>query len=372
MDDILKYRIGISLIPGVGPVLARNMIAYAGGVKQVVDLTEKQLAKIPGIGNVLASAVKSADMLPRARAEIEFIKKHDITPIFFTDEKYPRRLSQCDDAPLMLYLKGDVDLELRPVLSIVGSRRATDRGKIICEKFIKELAVRYPDVLIVSGLAYGIDICAHRAALKNGLDTIAVVAHGLDRIYPYLHRNEAKEMIEKGGAVVTEFISGTKPDKFNFVQRNRIVAGLADAVVVVESGIKGGALITARIASSYNRDVLAFPGHPSDELSRGCNYLIKKNIAALIENVDDLEYALGWESKVRESEGATQRKLFTEFSSDDEKLLYTILTEEKELTASELCIKSKLPVSRVNSLLLNLEFAGLVKSLPGNAYRVLM
>jgi DNA processing protein len=372
MDDILKYRIGISLIPGVGPVLARNMIAYAGGVKQVVDLTEKQLAKIPGIGNVLDSAVKSNDMLPRARAEIEFIKKHDITPVFFTDEKYPRRLSQCDDAPLMLYLKGDVDLELRPVLSIVGSRRATDRGKIICEKFIKELAVRYPDVLIVSGLAYGIDICAHRAALKNGLDTIAVVAHGLDRIYPYLHRNEAKEMIEKGGAVVTEFISGTKPDKFNFVQRNRIVAGLADAVVVVESGIKGGALITARIASSYNRDVLAFPGHPSDELSRGCNYLIKKNIAALIENVDDLEYALGWESKVRESEGATQRKLFTEFSSDDEKLLYTILTEEKELTASELCIKSKLPVSRVNSLLLNLEFAGLVKSLPGNAYRVLM
>jgi DNA processing protein len=272
----------------------------------------------------------------------------------------------------MLYVKGDTTFELRPVLSIVGTRRATDTGKILCEQFVKDLSERYPDVLIVSGLAYGIDICAHKAALKYGLDTVAVVAHGLDRIYPYIHRNVAKEMIDSGGAVLTEFMSRTNPDRYNFVQRNRIVAGLSDAVVVVESGAKGGALITARIASSYNRDVLAFPGNPQDEVSKGCNYLIKKNVAALIESVDDLEYALGWESKINRGEEATQRKLFTEFSSENEKLIYTILTEEKEITASELCIKSHLPVSMVNALLLNLEFAGLVKALPGNAFRVLM
>ncbi len=372
MDEILKYQIGISLIPGIGPVLARSLIAYAGGVKEVFEQKEKDLAAIPGIGKVLATTIKNADVLSRAEEEIEFISRHNIIPLFFTDEKYPQRLSRCDDAPLMLYVKGDVDFDVRPVLSIVGTRRATDRGKIICEKFVKELAERYPDVLIVSGLAYGIDICAHRTALKYGLDTVSVVAHGLDRIYPYLHRNDAKEMIEKGGAVVTEFLSGTVPDKYNFVQRNRIVAGLADAVVVVESGIKGGALITASIASSYNRDVLAFPGHSSDELSKGCNYLIKKNIAALIEDVDDLEYALGWESRVKKDDEPTQRKLFPEFTSDEEKELYTILLEEKELTSSELSLKSRLPVSRVNALLLNLEFAGLVKSLPGNAYRVLV
>ncbi len=352
--------------------MARNLIAWVGGVEDVFKEKEKNLAKIPGIGPGLAAAIKNADVLDRAEEEIEFIQKHNILHLFFTDEKYPRRLSQCDDSPLMLFMKGNAGFDLRPVLSVVGTRRATDTGRMICEKFIKELSERYPDVLIVSGLAYGIDICAHRSALKNGLDTVSVLAHGLDRIYPYVHRNVAKDMIGKGGAVVTEFLSGTIPDRYNFVQRNRIVAGMADAVVVVESGIKGGALITARIASSYNRDVLAFPGRPVDELSRGCNYLIKKNIAALIENVEDLEYALGWESKVKKDDKTTQRKLFTEFSSEEEKLLYTILTEEKELTASELSIKSKLPVSQVNALLLNLEFAGLVKSLPGNAFRVLM
>ena len=175
-----------------------------------------------------------------------------------------------------------------------------------------------------------------------------------------------------GGAVVTEFLSKTNPDRHNFVQRNRIVAGLSDAVVVVESGIKGGALITARIASSYNRDVLAFPGNPNEELSKGCNYLIKRNVAALIESIDDLEYALGWESKVKTGDEVMQRKIFTEFSSKEEKQLYSILTEEKELTSSELSLKSNLPISQVNALLLNLEFEGLVKALPGNAFRVLM
>ncbi len=370
VNDVLKYQIGISLIKGVGPVLARNLIAYTGGVEAVFTESKRILATIPGIGTVLASTIKSASVLSRADEEIGFIEKHNITPLFFTFDKYPRKLSYCEDAPLMLYVKGETTFEMRPVLAIVGTRRATDTGKIMCEQLVKDLADRYPDVLIVSGLAYGIDICAHKAALKYGLDTISVVAHGLDRIYPYIHRNVAKEMIDNGGAVVTEFLSGTNPDRHNFVQRNRIVAGFSDAVVVVESGIKGGALITARIASSYNRDVLAFPGNPQEELSKGCNYLIKKNIAALIENIDDLEYSLGWESK--REDGDTQRKLFVEFNSDEEKLIYSMLTEEKELTVSAISLKSKLPVSQVNALLLNLEFAGLVKALPGNAYRVLI
>ena len=372
MNDILKYQIGISLINGIGPVLARNLIAYVGGVEAVFTESVKNLSTIPGIGTVLASTIKGANVLKRAEEEIDFIEKHNITPLFFTSDKYPRKLSYCEDAPLMLYVKGNTIFEMRPVLSIVGTRRATNSGKILCEQFVKELSEMYPDVLIVSGLAYGIDICAHKAALKYGLDTVAVVAHGLDRIYPYVHRNVAKDMIGNGGAVITEFLSGTNPDRHNFVQRNRIIAGLSDSVVVVESGIKGGALITARIASSYSRDVLAFPGNPQDEMSKGCNYLIKRNIAALIENIDDLEYALGWESKNKNSVGDRQRKLFVEFNSDEEKLLYNILTDEKEMTASALSLKSKLPVSQVNALLLNLEFAGLVKALPGNAFRVLV
>ncbi len=372
MSDVLKYQIGISLIKGVGPVIARNLIAYVGGVEAVFKESAKNLSAIPGIGTVLASTIKNANVLERAGKEIDFIQKHNITPLFFTSNKYPRKLSYCEDAPLMLYVKGDTAFEMRPILGIVGTRRATDTGKILCEQFVKDLSERYPDVLIVSGLAYGIDICAHKAALKYGLDTVAVVAHGLDRVYPYVHRNVAKEMIGNGGAVVTEFLSKTNPDRHNFVQRNRIVAGLSDAVVVVESGIKGGALITARIASSYNRDVLAFPGNPNEELSKGCNYLIKRNVAALIESIDDLEYALGWESKVKTGDEVMQRKIFTEFSSKEEKQLYSILTEEKELTSSELSLKSNLPISQVNALLLNLEFEGLVKALPGNAFRVLM
>ena len=373
MGSDLKYKIGISLIKGIGPVLARNLIAYTGSVEAVFKETPKALAAIPGIGPTLAaSIVGNSEVLDTAGKEIVFMNKHNIRAVFFTDDEFPKKLGYCDDAPLMLYIKGDVSFELRPVLSIVGTRGATDRGRIICDKLIEDLAERYPELLIVSGLAYGIDICAHRAALKNGLNTVSVVAHGLDRIYPYVHRNTAKDMIENGGAVITEFPTGTNPDKYNFVQRNRIVAGLADAVVVVESGIKGGALITARIAYSYNRDVLAFPGNPLDDRSKGCNYLIKNNIAALIENADDLEFALGWESRTKKNNGTTQRKLFPRFGSEDEELLYSILTDEKELTSSELSLKSGIPVSRVNALLLNLEFSGLVKSLPGNAFRVLM
>lgn len=368
MSDRVKYQIGISLIKGIGPKLARNLVAYVGNEQAVFSQSLRALSAIPGIGKGLASAIKSADVLNRAEKELEFIQKHNIQIVYFTDDKYPKRLSFCDDAPIVLYSKGEFKLDAKKVLAVVGTRKASDDARINCEKLIEGIAQRHPGTIIVSGLAYGIDICAHKSALKYGLPTYGVLAHGLDRIYPSLHRNIAKDMTVKGG-VLTEFTSETNPDRPNFVKRNRIVAGLADALIMVESGIKGGAIITSRIAESYNRDVMTFPGRVGDELSQGGNYLIKKNIAALIENVEDLEYALGWETCG--GEVITQSSLFQSFNSKEEELLYNVIVENKELTTNELCIKSGLPVSKVSATMLSLEFAGLVKCLPGNAFKLI-
>lgn len=368
MSERLKYQLGISLIKGIGPKLARNLVAYIGDEQAVFSQSLRALTAIPGIGMGLAAAIKAADVLTRAEQELEFIHKHDIKVLYFTDDDYPQRLTHCADAPIALYVKGSTGLNANRVIGIVGTRQASEDGRVNCERLIEELATRYPETMVVSGLAYGIDVCAHKAALKYGLPTFGVLAHGLDRIYPSLHRNVARQMIEEGG-LITEFMSGTNPDKPNFVRRNRVVAGLVDALVMVESGIKGGAIITARIAQSYNRDVLAFPGRVSDELARGGNYLIKNNIAALIENVEDLEYALGWECQ--EKREATQGALFISFNSAEEECLYNVLVQNKELTANELSHKSGIPVSRVSATMLSLEFNGLVKCLPGNAFRLL-
>ncbi|TRX70857.1 DNA-processing protein DprA [Carboxylicivirga sp. M1479] len=368
MSDRLKYQIAISLVKGIGPKLARNLVAYVGDEQAIFSESSRALMAIPGIGKSLVSAIKSRDVLDRAEEELEFITRHNIHTLYFNDDSYPKRLTMCDDAPIILYVKGQLQLNQNKVIGVVGTRKASDEARINCEKLIEGIAKRYPKTCIVSGLAYGIDVCAHQAALKFGLPTWGVMAHGLDRIYPPLHRNIAKEMLVNGG-LVTEFTSGTNPDKPNFVKRNRIVAGLVDALVMVESGIKGGAIITARIAESYNRDVLAFPGSAHDDLAKGGNYLIKKNIAALIEGVDDLEYALAWESVAKDQ--AVQSTLFVDFKSADEELLYNVLKENKELTANELCIKSGLAVSKVSANMLALEFNGLVKCLPGNAFRIL-
>ncbi|MBK3517651.1 DNA-processing protein DprA [Carboxylicivirga marina] len=367
MSDRLKYQIGISLIKGIGPKLARNLVAYVGDEQAVFSQSLRALSKIPGIGNGLAGGIKSSDVLDRAEQELEFIEKHGIQTLYFADDNYPKRLSFCDDAPIVLYTKGASNLDASKVLAVVGTRKASDDARINCEKLIEGIANRHPGTVVVSGLAYGIDVCAHQAALKFGLPTYGVMAHGLDRIYPSLHRNVAKDMLSEGG-LITEFTSGTKPDRPNFVRRNRIVAGLADALVMVESGIKGGAIITSRIAESYNRDVMAFPGKANDELSKGGNYLIKRNIAALIEGVEDLEYSLGWESEGKVD--ALQSSLFQSFNTKEEEVLYNTIVENKELTANELCVKSGLPVSKVSATMLSLEFAGLVKCLPGNAFRL--
>ncbi|PWD99956.1 DNA-processing protein DprA [Marinilabilia rubra] len=372
-ENKLKHRIALSLIKGIGPKLARNLVAYLGSESALFEEKMPTLAKVPGIGSALEQLLRSTDrtkILLRAEQELRFIEKHKIQPLFFSDPSYPARLSYCEDAPLMVYNHGQSFYDAPRTIGIVGTRTPTDEGTDLCEKLVADLGTRHPDTVIISGLAYGVDICAHRAALRSNLPTIGIMAHGLDRIYPSLHRDTAKEMLTKG-ALMTEFLSGTNPDKHNFVQRNRIIAGLSDALVVVQSARKGGALITAELARDYNRDVLAFPGRPGDKYSAGCNKLIKNNIAALIESVEDLEYALGWDAK-NKAPATVQGNLFATIENEDQQSIMESLIEEKEMNLNLLSLKCGIPVSKLSATLLDLEFKGLVKSKPGGIYRVVL
>ena len=366
MTNKLLYQIAISLIPGIGNAIAKNLIAYTGDVEEVFHQTEKMLQKIPGIGTILASQIASQDVIERAKEEVHFIEKHNIEPLFFLNDKYPARLKECNDAPILIYTKGNISFERSKVISIVGTRNATDYGRYITNNLIQELSYKHKDALIVSGLAYGIDIEAHKAALKYGLETIGVLGHGLDRIYPSVHRKYAKQMLERGG-LVTEFISDSQPDRKNFVKRNRIVAGIADATIVVESASKGGSLITADIAYSYNRDVFAFPGRVNEEQSMGCNMLIKNNRAALLEDANDLERYMNWEPK--QNNTPIQKSLFVDLSTDESTLI-EILKTEKSCGMNLLALQSAMPISKVASNLLSLEFKGMVKSIPGNMFQL--
>ncbi len=364
MSDDLKYKIGITLIPKIGSINAKKLIAYCGGVEAVFKEKKKALMKIPGIGEGIVKNILSQAVLNRAEEEIAFIEKHKIQPLFYTDKEYPQRLLQCEDGPVMLYYKGNKPLNQKRVLAMVGTRRATSYGRIICEKIVDGLAEK--GVMIVSGLAYGIDSCAHRNALKHDIATVGVLGHGLDRIYPAENRNVAEKMISNGG-LLTEFMSKTNPDRENFPKRNRIIAGISDATLVVESGKKGGAIITAEIAFSYNRDVFAVPGRVEDPYSKGCNLLIKSNKAAMVESVKDLEYILGWDDvKVEQNKSP---ELFVNLTNDEQKI-FDVLKEKEDAGIDEIMIKSKLPVSKISGVLLNLEFKGLVLSLPGKRYKI--
>jgi DNA processing protein len=358
----LLYQIGLTLIRGVGDINGKKLLAYCGGPEAIFKESTAALLKIPGIGKSTVNLIKNQQVLQRAEAEIEFIQKFKIKPLFYTDPDYPTRLLNCEDGPLMLYFKGNVNLNSKRIVSIVGTRRATNYGKARCEEIVDELKTR--GVLVVSGLAYGIDSCAHRKSLELGMDTIGVLGHGLDRIYPAQNRKLAEKMIEQGG-LLTEFISNTKPDRENFPKRNRIVAGMVDAVLVIESDRKGGALITAEIANSYNRDVFAVPGRIGDDFSRGCHFLIKTNRAALVENGIDIAYLMGWEEQKMDQKSQTE--LFVHLT-DEQKLILKTIQEHKEIAIDQLTIKTKLSTSKVAASLLNLEFEGFVKSLPGKLY----
>ena len=362
----LKYKIALSLIPGIGFALVKNLVAYLGSPEAVFHEKERTLLKIPGIGEVNARRIIQQDVLERAEKEIEFITKNGISCSFYLDEKYPKRLRNCNDAPIVLFSKGNANLNETQIISMVGTRNATTYGKELCDSFIKDLSERPYPVLVISGLAYGVDVAVHKACMKYNIPTVGVLAHGLDRLYPALHNSIAGKMIENGG-LVSDFISETEIERQNFLQRNRIIAGMADAIIIVESAEKGGALVTADIANSYNRDVFAFPGRADDTYSRGCNRLIKNNEAALIENLKDLEMQMGWKIKIN-TPNAIQKQLFVELTDPEQKIVDCL--REGEQMIDLICKACEMPVGRVSAILLELEFKGIVASLPGKMYRL--
>jgi DNA processing protein len=368
MTEERAYQIGLTLIEGIGDINAKNLLAYCGSAREVFKQKKAHLQKIPGIGDFLAnSIVGSKDVLLRAEEEIEFIHKYSIKPIFFTDEDYPARLKFCSDGPILLYYKGNADLNSEKIIGVVGTRKPSDYGKQKTTELINELSST--GALIISGLAYGVDVYAHKAALDNDLDTVGVLAHGLDRIYPQLHDKIAKRMINQGG-LLTDFMSGTNPDAVNFPKRNRIVAGLCDALVVVESKRTGGSLITATIANSYNKDVFAFPGRAGDSLAEGCNGLIKRNRAALIENAADLLYAMQWLEEDKKANQSKQIPLQLDLSEDEKKIIQ-LFSSKKSIHMDEICQTTGLAISSVSALLLQLEFSNLIKSKPGKLFEMM-
>jgi DNA processing protein len=367
-DEIsLKHKIAMGLIPRIGDINARKLVSHLGGVEALFREPYRNLVKIPGIGPGLAEYITDRSYLDTAEKEAEYVTKHNIRTFFYLDNDYPYRLRQCDDSPVVFFFTGNCNLDASKILSVVGTRSATPRGREICEKIISGLAAGHPDLIIVSGLAYGIDIASHKAALSNNLSSIVVLAHGLRTIYPSIHKPTSVALIKNGG-LITDFTSEALPERNNFIKRNRIIAGLSDATLVVESGIKGGALITADIASSYNRDVLAVPGRPGDQWSAGCNSLIKSNKAAMIENSDDIEYFLDW--KPEKSKPPIQRTLFSELN-ETEKMIFELLSRENEMPIDSICRSLDLPVHKLSSVLLQMEFNGLVKCYPGNLYRII-
>ena len=360
----LLYQIGLTLIPGIGDITGKRLVSYCGGVEAVFSEKKAALLKIPGIGTATMKSILSKSVLNDAEKEIRFIDDYNIQTYFYLDENYPYRLKNCEDAPIMLYYKGSANLNASRVLSIVGTRKASIYGKKMCKEIIEDL--KDLNVLVVSGLAYGIDTHAHKNAVSQGVSTVGVLAHGLDRIYPATNRALAGKMLKNGG-LLTEFRSKSNPDRENFPKRNRIVAGLCDAVLVVESALKGGALITAEIANSYNRDVFAIPGRTIDKYSEGCNFLVKTHRAALIQSAKDIKYILNWDADKNRKQ--IQKKIFIDLKPEEQKIV-DLLKENEILGIDQISIHVKYPSSKTASILLNLEFQGVVQCLPGKVFKL--
>ncbi len=368
MKSQLRYQIALTQLKHIGPVQAKYLLTQLGSVEHIFDAQYKELLAIDGIGRQRALQIMEGRdrALQRADEEIAFLNtKSDIQTIFITDKQYPNRLKFCEDGPILLYSKGNMRLNHSHILAIVGTRNCTHYGL----KLIKDLCfgLQQLDVILVSGLAYGVDTTVHEYALEFGMETIAVLAHSLDRIYPAVNRNLSRKMCQKGG-LLSEYASGMIPNKENFPMRNRIVAGLCDATVIIESGRKGGSLITAQLANSYNRDVFAFPGNIGQSQSEGCNDLIKKQEALLIENAEDICHHLGWlpqEGKIKNR----QRQLFLELTENEHIVVQALQSES--LTASQIAMKSQLPLRIVHTVLLNLELNGVIRIAPGNRFALI-
>lgn len=370
MDSRLLYQIAVTLLPEAGIKRTKELIDHCGSAEAVFAASIDDFPVQPHLSASTLRTILAGrkQALKRAEQELAFMQAHDISAYYYQAEEYPYRLRECPDAPIVLYGKGNIDFNKGHMLSIVGTRMPTERGKDLCRRLVADMATQVEELTIISGLAYGIDITAHRAALEANVPTIIIPGHGLDRIYPAMHRNVAVQALEQGG-ILTEFRSGTNPDRQNFVARNRIIAGLADAVVVVESKQKGGSLITADMALSYDRDVFAFPGRTTDELSAGCNRLIKQQKAALIECAEDLLLAMQWDSN--QPKPAIQTSLFDELSKEEENLLGILRKESDGLHINLLVMEAGMAYGEVMTTLLQLECKGIVKSLPGGIYLAL-
>jgi DNA processing protein len=364
-EEEIYYQIALSFVSNIGPKMATGLIAEFGSAKAVLTAPLKQLMKLEGVGELRAKSLKDTKAFALADQEMKYIQGKNVRILHQQLEQYPKRLLQCSDAPQLLYYKGNADLNTTKTVAIIGTRKNTEYGQRLTNDLIEGLA-KFPEILVVSGLAHGIDTIAHKAALKNNLKTVGVLGHGLHTIYPVANKHLAKEMVEQG-ALLTEFATHSKMDKGNFPARNRIVAGISDITVVVESDIKGGALITAYLANSYNREVAAFPGRAYDSKSSGTNMLIRKNMAALITSADDLLEFMAWQKPKKQAVVQTQLLLNL---SDEEQMIIRFLQEKDTTHSDELLQRSGLGSSALASHLLMLEMQGLIKSLPGKYYRM--
>ncbi|MTG97896.1 DNA-protecting protein DprA [Myroides sp. BIT-d1] len=365
-QEELFYAIALTKVNGIGPILAKRLIEFAGSAKQVFFLSSKELMLVPKISDLLLRKLSDKRVLERADAEIEAIIKHNITVYYFLSDKYPFLLKQCIDCPILLYSSSALfDWSDRKVISIIGTRQPSSRGMDFCQKIISDLAEFNP--IIVSGLAYGIDICAHKAALDCNLQTVAILGHGLERIYPEQHKFVAQQ-IEKSGSILTEFPLYSKVDRENFIQRNRIVAGLSQTTIVIESALRGGAMSTISFANDYNREVFAVPGRINDITSQGCNEVIRTQRAQLLTSSKEIVEGLNWNQESRKVK-SIQPELFVDLSAD-EKAVYDYLVVEQRELLDLIALGTELPIYKVSNALLNLELKGLIRPLPGRYFEI--
>ncbi len=368
MDQKRLSSIALHFIPGIGGRTLRQLVTYCGSAQDVFRASRTTLLQIPGVGPVTADAIRQGRSWKHAEEELTRARKAGVSIVLYTDPQYPSRLRTIDDAPSLLYLQGNLNLEHKKIVAVVGTRRSTEYGKACLESLLEGLAAH--DALVLSGLAYGIDIQAHRLALKHGLSTVGVLGSGIDVIYPATHSDTARKMLQHGG-LVTENPFGTKPDAHNFPARNRIIAGLCDALIVVEAADKGGALITADLANGYFKDVFAYPGNIRQQYSNGCNQLIKAHKANLLTSVKDLEYIMNWETP-RPVAVTNAVPAYSDYEPEEQTVLRTLWESAVPLMIDALSGRSGLPPGQLASILLTLELKGIVTPMPGSAYRINM
>jgi len=366
LEEDLLYVLALQRVKGIGDINAKKLLAHCGSAKEVFKEKRRIIEKIFGLGKLSLQYLFDPANLKEAEEELKYIQNNNVETLYFTDKNYPERLKHCIDGPILLFKDGNIDLNLGPIISIVGTRQITSYGRDFCEKLVADLKSYHP--IIVSGFAYGVDICAHKSAIKNNLQTIGVLAHGFEEIYPKIHKKYISE-IHKNGGFLTDFWHNDQPQPQNFLKRNRIVAGMSEATIIIESAEKGGSLVTADIANSYSRDVFAVPGRSTDMYSRGCNDLIKNNKAALLTSAQDLIDMMNWQLD-KSSPKPVQKQLFVELT-ENEQLLYNFLTENGKELIDLISLNCKLPIHQTTSLLFNLEMKGMVKPLPGKLYEAI-